>query len=260
MIVKLLSEAFNKLDLASYEILYLYSDLREIGKLKASGVSKKEFLDQILDYLLTLTSTIIVPTFSYTTTGIFNPKSTATNLGALNSHTVYRNDVVRSDHPLFSHACIGKYSNLLKNIGKSAFGNESVYARLNNLDQVRTAFLYIGRPVEAGNTMPHYLEQANCVPYRFEKKFPTKVFKDNLSYQTGYSAFVRKQDNPINDYAFSFALAFESLYMAGAIKEILLKGNFTNISLIELQEFVQILNMGLANNPNYFLKTPYKIT
>lgn len=256
MITKLLSVAFNKLELVNYDVLYLYSDLRELGKLRDSRSSKAEFLDQIIDLLIKSSGTLIVPTFSYTTDGIFYPKSTPTYLGALNSRIVKRIDFVRSDHPLFSHAGTGSYASLLDDIDKSAFGKESVYGRLHNLNHLRAAFLYIGRPVAAGNTMPHYIEQNNSVPYRFEKTFPTKVLKENMSYETGYSAFVRKQNNPFNDYAFSFALASEHLYKAGAIKEVFLKEKFTNISIIELQNFVQILNLGLANNPNFFLKHP----
>jgi len=255
---KILTDAFYQLNLGKYEILYLYTDLRELGKLKTNETSKAKYLDQILDHLLDLGCTIIVPTFSYTTDGIFYPKSTPSHLGALNSHIINREDAVRSRHPLFSHTSVGRYSHLLENVGKSAFGNESVYAKLANNNEVKTAFLYIGRPVEAGNTMPHYIEQLNCVPYRFEKEFLTKVFINNSIYDTGYSAFVRKQDNPHNDYSFSFSQAYQSLHRSDAIKEVLLKGRFTNISIVEMKSFVHILNSGLLSNPNYFLKVPYK--
>jgi aminoglycoside N3'-acetyltransferase len=254
MLQQLLSQALKKLKVSEFDVLYLYSDLRELGKLKFQNVNKEVFLDQILSELLKLDCTVIVPTFSYTTQGIFYPKSTPTRLGALNAYVLKRKDIIRSNHPLFSHASIGSNSFLLEKIGKSAFGKQSLYSRLITTTNLRSAFLYLGRPVSAGNTMPHYIEQIHGVEYRFEKDFPVKVLMENQTFETGYSAFVRKQDNVSNDYSFSFKLASNDLYSQGAVSEVFLKGKFTNISIVEIPAFYSILSKGLNSNSSYFLK------
>lgn len=256
MFVQFLSQALKELKVSEYDVLYLYSDLREFGKLKTQDISRDAFLNQIFSELLKFDCTIIIPTFSYTTQGIFYPKSTPTTLGALNAHVLKLKDTFRSHHPLFSHASIGSKSFLLEKIGKSAFGKQSIYSRLITANNLKSAFLYLGRPVEAGNTMPHFIEQTHEVNYRFEKNFPVKVFLENEIFESGYSAFVRKQDNALNDYSFSFKLASTDLYSHGAVNEVFLKGKFTNISIVEIPDFYSILSKGLNKNPNYFLKNP----
>ena len=37
----------------------------------------------------------------------------------------------RSEHPLFSFVSIGKNKKIVKNIGKSAFGNDCIHSRLH---------------------------------------------------------------------------------------------------------------------------------
>ena len=108
--------------------------------------------------------------------------------------------------------------------------------------------------------MPHFIEQNLKVEYRFEKTFPTGVIAPDLSIKYGYSAFVRKQDNPTNDYSFSFELAAKDLYMQSAVQEFNFGLKYSNISLIPINEFVKILTEGLRNNPSYFLKNPLKIS
>jgi aminoglycoside N3'-acetyltransferase len=240
----------------NYEVLYLYTDLREFGKLIPNKEQHTSFLDSVLDIFLYLGITLIIPTYSYTTSGIFDPATTPTNLGAINKHILKRNDVIRSEHPLFSHGGLGNQKSILNNVGKSAFGEKSVYSILSNWYSTQVGFLYFGRPVVSGNTMPHFIEQNFKVQYRFEKYFPTGVIGQDSTIKYGYSAFVRKQDNANNDYSFSFDLAAKDLYKYGAVNELHMAKKYTNLSLIPINKFVDVMTQGLKNNPNYFLKKP----
>lgn len=242
-----------KLETSKFDILYVYSDFRELGKYKPSSLSKRDFLRQVVQILLQNVSTVIIPTFTYTTSGIFDVKSTPTRLGALNAHFLEESSIVRSEHPLFSFASIGAHSKLIKNVGKSAFGIDSVFERLlsNNV-----AFLYMGRPVRLGNTMVHYVEQLNNVSYRYEKSFGTRVYENESFIGSNYSAFVRKRDNLENSYEFSFEKATQELFKKKIVKEARITNDFSNLSLIAYDELFKELNTLINMDKSVFLKFP----
>jgi len=250
-LISYLDSKLAELDVGKFEILYVYSDLREFGRHKPSSVSKQDFLQQIIEVLLKSVGTIITPTFSYTTSGIFDVGSTPTRIGALNNHFRQHLSAQRSEHPIFSYASIGKHSDVVKNIGKSAFGIDSIFERLLSRN---AAFLYIGRPVRLGNTMIHFVEQLNNAEYRFEKIFETKVYEHEEFIGENYSAFVRKQDNAKNSYAFSFEKATEALIAKKLIREIRIANEFSNLSLLPYYDVFEILNSLIKKDSSIFLK------
>ena len=240
-------------NVSRYDILYIYSDLRELGKYKPVSESKQEFLQQIIKVLLKNVSTVITPTFTYTTSGIFEVQRTPTRLGALNAQFLQDSSVERSEHPVFSYASIGVHSHLIKNIGKSAFGIDSIFERLLSK---KAAFLYIGRPVRLGNTMIHFVEQLNNADYRFEKIFETKVYDDGKFIGDDYCAFVRKRDNLENAYEFSFEKATEVLVQKKLIRQIWITNEFSNLSLLPYSEVFEELNSLIKKDISIFLKQP----
>jgi len=248
-----LSKSLKELNSAQYNILYIYSDLRYFGKFKSASTNKQQFLKSIIDCITLVNKTLIIPTFTYTESGIFDVQNTNTNLGALNSLVLKSYNIARSEHPIFSYAAIGEESNFVKKIGKSAFGNDSIHKRLLNK---KTAFLYIGRPVSFGNTIIHYVEQLLNVDYRFEKYFPTNVYDKNKFIANNYSAFVRKKNNLKNDYSFSFEKAAGILSNQGLIQQINLDYEFSNISIMPYDETFDVLKNLLAQNESIFLKNP----
>ena len=241
------------LNVQEFDILYVYSDFRELGKYKPANQSKQQFLQQIIEVLLKNVGMLITPTFTYTTSGIFEVRSTPTRIGALNAHFLQHSSVERSEHPLFSYAAIGERSNLIKNIGKSAFGSDSIFERLLSR---KAAFLYIGRPVRLGNTMIHFVEQLNKVNYRFEKLFETEVYDDKKFIGSNYSAFVRKKDNLKNSYEFSFEKATEYLIQEKLIRQMWITNEFSNLTLIPYDELFEELNSLIKKDSSIFLKQP----
>ena len=51
------------------------------------------------------------------------------------------------------------------------------------------------RPLKQGNTLVHHIEQINNAKYRYDKRFPTRVYRGNKYIKTGYKAYLRKNVN-----------------------------------------------------------------
>jgi len=249
-----LVKQLERLRVQEFEYMMIYSDFRALGQMRHPDQTKSEFLKSILDSFCELGLTAIVPTYSYTSNGIFDPSINKSNVGALSSFIASYPQASRSEHPIFSYAALGPKQNIVLDIGKEAFGKESIYARLL---RERSCFLHLGRPVELGNTMLHFVEMEHNVPYRFEKKFPTQVYRGEKFIGTDYSAFVRKLDNPSNEYHFSSTLAAQDLYSHQMIREYEMGGDYSNVSIISSSETYRILANGLCLNPNYFLEKDY---
>jgi aminoglycoside 3-N-acetyltransferase len=245
-----LEEFLHSYKAHGYKILYLYTDLRFLGKFRKISETKAEFLDSIINLLLSMNFTVVIPTFSYTVKGIFEVETTPTRLGALNSRILENPSVVRSEHPIFSFGACGPSSQIIKNIGKAAFGLDSVHERLLHSN---AAFLYIGRPIRLGNTIIHYIEQQLNVDYRFNKTFPTKVFQNKTFIGENYSAFVRKTDNPDNNYEFSFTKSTSFLQESGIIHEKQIDKDFSNLSLMSYNDTYHALLSLIQRDSNAFL-------
>ena len=252
-VIDYFNNTFHKLDVGKFDILYVYTDLRSFGQYLPLFSSKDEFFQSIINPLLSYSGTIIMTTFTYTSSGIFDISNSKTYLGAMNKWILSMDDHVRSEHPLFSFASIGKENKIIQNIGKSAFGHDSVFDRLKNSN---AAFLHIGRPVELGNTSIHYVEQMCGATYRYNKCFKTKVYNNNTYIGTNYSAFLRKRDVIGEDFDFTFESAARLLKKNGLVKEI---GNpFKNISIYPFNKTIEFLSNQFYLNQNIFINSNYK--
>ena len=141
--------------------------------------------------------TVVIPAYTYTASGKFFANNENSNLSYMTKWALKKKKVKRSEHPIFSVCAIGKNSRIVNNIGKSAFGFESIFDRLM---QYNTSLFHFGRPFSYGNTVIHYVEQSVGSAYRYHKNFKTKVYNNNKYVGTNFSAFVRK--GKINDKKF----------------------------------------------------------
>jgi aminoglycoside N3'-acetyltransferase len=218
--------------------------------LKPKNISKQNFLKIIIDTLLEFAGTLVIPTFTYTTSGVYDCKVTPTNLGSLNSTFVNNTQSIRSDHPIFSFTAIGDQSSIVEKIDKVAFGKDSLHSRLLNRN---AAFLYIGKPVKSGNTLIHFVEKTVGVKYRFEKSFETQVFCGGKYLGSDYSAYVRKIDNPTNNYYFNFSKAHQKLKEEKCIFETNCNVDYSNISILPYDRTYQVLLDMLSKDENSFI-------
>lgn len=214
-----ISEAYKKLDLYRSKIIYIYSDLRYFMSkeiMMQLTKNKNSLSDALVKPLLNEGCTVVIPTFTYTTSGIFDVIKTPTYLGSLNKYVLNHQQSYRSNHPIFSYAAIGQNAKpLLENIGKSAFGYQSLFERLSNFN---SCFLHIGRRASEGNTLCHYIEQLNGCPYRYNKIFDTKVFRDGKYLGSNYSAFMRMRNQPDSHYYSKFVRAAKVLYANSLVR------------------------------------------
>ena len=194
--------------------------------------------------------TLIIPTYSYTNKGIFYVHKTPSHLSVLTKWVLQQKNIVRSEHPLFSLAGIGESKKILENVGKSAFGKNSIFNRLNNK---KSCLIHLGRPLEYGNTVIHYVEQLCGADYRFNKKFKTKVFNKKKYIGTDYSVFVRSLKNPENDYVSNTIKIAKKLKKKKIAKE---KGNYkelTNITFLDYSRAVDFMCNEFYKNQSIFI-------
>ena len=211
------SNSYEDLGVNQYDFCYIYSDLRAFASEMKSKFEKNKFCHSIINPLLKSKKTVIIPTYTYTLKGVFEVEKTPTNLGALNSWILKQDNMKRSEHPMFSYASLGPKSSIVENCGKSAFGFDSIYERLIGK---KCCFINIGRPIEAGNTIVHNVEQSCGATYRYNKCLKTRIIKNNKFFGSDYNAFLRKLDIPDNDVKINFVKAAKNIFDAGIVKQV----------------------------------------
>ena len=234
-----------------YEAVYIYSDLRGLADDSLLAAGKDTFLGSFIDCLLQESKTVVIPAFTYTTEGIFNTATTNTRLGALNTYICRHQNSNRSEHPLFSYASIGSNSHeVTYRVGKSAFGCDSVIDRLRRLN---TCFLHIGRPIHAGNTIAHYIEQGCGALYRYHKMFETSVFSGEDYVGSEYTAFLRVRNRVGDQYATDFRRAADILIDNNIARCANEDSNMSAVSCYGLDEAIKVWTREFYNDPRLFI-------
>lgn len=252
---KTLEDAYEIIGILSADIVYLYTDFRAIGVHAAEFSNRNLFCDAIVRPLLDRGKTVLTTTFTYTTEGRFDVEKTPTRLGAINKWFLQEPGVSRSEHPMFSYAALGPQAkSLVENVGKSAFGHQSVFDRLYGRN---ASFLYVGRPVWMGNTIIHHIEQACGATYRINKAFKTEVYRNENYVGTDYSAFLRRRDVSGQNFYFRFDEAAARLFEAGLVRQVGDDKSLTNISAHGYDDTAALLKRMFYANPSIFIDQPF---
>ena len=186
-ILKEIDNIFKISNIYKAKYVYIYSDFRTFFQIYKNR--SEDFVDKFLNLFLKKGITCIVPAFSYTTKGSFFVEKTNSHVGFLGNFIIKKRKSSRSEHPVFSFIAIGKNRKIVKKVGKSAFGPDSVHKRLF---RKKTFFLNLCRPIKYGNTLVHHIEQMNKANYRFDKVFNTKVYSKKSYIGNNFKAYVRK--------------------------------------------------------------------
>ena len=259
------SNSYEDLGVKQYDFCCVYSDLRAFASEMKSKFEKNKFCHSIINPLLKSKKTVIIPTYTYTVKGVFEVEKTPTNLGALNSWILKQDNMKRSEHPMFSYASLGPKSSIVENCGKSAFGFDSIYERLIGK---KCCFINIGRPIEAGNTVVHNVEQSCGATYRYNKCFKTRIIKNNKFFGSDYHAFLRKLDIPDNDVKINFVKAAKNIFDAGIVKQVSINPKTTienskkydSLPIIFLYDYDktrEILVESFNNDMSVFITKPF---
>ena len=229
-----------------YKFVYIYSDFRFF--LGVNKNNEEKFMKYFVNIFLKNGQTIIVPTFSYSKSK-FDIKTDRSSLGFFSNYLLKLKGVFRSEHPLFSYAAYGPNKQIVKKIGKSAFGRDSIFERLlfNNC-----CFLHFGRKLEEGNTMVHHVEQNLSANYRFEKTFKTKVYNNKKYIGCNYSAYVRKKYNKSS--LFSFKKSLKLIKKKNFIINLNNEDNLKSIIYYSYDEMYFFLHNIFILNNKIFLK------
>lgn len=240
-----INKIFIKSNIYKANYVYIYSDFRKFFYLNKNNPERA--VKSLLNFFLKKGITCIIPSFSYSKHR-FDIDKTKSSVGFLGNYILSNFKHTRSEHPIFSYIALGKNKSIVKKIDKSAFGLDSVHARLY---KKKCYFLNFFRPLEQGNTLVHHIEQNNNASYRFEKKFNTKVFFHDKYLGKSYSAFVRK--NPKNKSTF---FTFDKILKKIKDKKYFFKypkKNY-NILIYPYDNFYDDLNEHYKKNNYIFIK------
>lgn len=142
--------------------------------------------------------TLIAPLFNFEfTKGVpFDIRESKSAMGSFTEAVRNWAGAVRTGHPIYSFAVVGKNSNLFCNVENfSGYGSDSPFAILHKLGG---KIGVIDLPDQHSMTFYHYVEEANNVPYRYHKKFTGDYTGlDGATTQKTFGLFVRDIENGV---------------------------------------------------------------
>jgi aminoglycoside 3-N-acetyltransferase len=252
---KIIEESLKKVGVEEGDIILVHSD----GS-PAMHLGDFEWWEDALDFLkqcflnvLGKDGTLFVPTFNYDF-GKGKPYShekSPSQVGMFSNNILFDQRSIRSFHPIFSFAGIGRDAKEICNhVSKSAFGEGSVFHKLHQMN-AKIVFFNVGFRV---CTFLHYVEQCKGVEYRFLKTFNGQVNKDGLEYEDDFDAYVRHLDRNVETYAY-----FERLEGYLSSKNVLNKITFSDqysITLARCHDIYQAAIKKIEFDPYYLIEFP----
>ena len=178
------------------DIVFVNPEIYKFGIYKDAHTSEDYFKDfyKILKEIITDKGTLCINTYTFGTlrnNESFNYNSHKTTSGKLGEIILKDKKSIRSNHPVFSVASIGKNSkNISKNNSKHNYGYNSPYWKI---------LKYNGKILSLGmkpwlNPFNHTAEYLTGIPYFFNKHTNVKYFKNRKKINITYSSFVRYLD------------------------------------------------------------------
>lgn len=142
--------------------------------------------------------TLILPLFNFDfASGItFDIRNTPSQMGSLTEAGRLWPGAVRTGHPIYSFAIIGKNAELFRNLNNfSGYGQDSPFGILHRLDG---KIGIIDLPDQNSMTFYHYIEENLNAPYRYHKTFSGQYIDGNGVESTrSYGLFVRNTEEGI---------------------------------------------------------------
>ncbi len=197
---KFLNDLWKSGNILRGDILLLHSDIRQVlrnSKRLHLNILPKDIFESLIDYLGP-DGTLLLPLFNFgfARGDKFDIKLTKSEMGVLSE--IGRNSLhsIRTGHPIYSFAAIGKYLNLFKDVDNySGYGKDSPFGILHHING-KIAVLNL--PDQKSMTFYHYIEELHNVNYRYHKKFSADYvdYHGNVSQRT-YGVFVRNLDTGV---------------------------------------------------------------
>lgn len=166
-----LREALADLPLSEGDVVFSHSNLGFFGR--PEGIKKADelcalFAEAVFEHIGS-EGTLTVPTFTYSfpRNEVFDPDTSASNMGMFAEWVRKHPDARRSVDPSYSIAALGGSADMLtKDAPENSFAEGSFFDRFYKLGGKILNFNF-----DAGSTFVHYVERCLDVPYRFDKTF-----------------------------------------------------------------------------------------
>lgn len=199
--IKFLSQQWRASGVESGDVLLVHSSIGRILKKAKSELDPLIGPSEILESLIKAVSgegTLLFPLFNFDFAkgASFDIRSTPSQMGVLTEQARLYPDCVRTGHPIYSFAVIGKRRAEFQDIDNfSGYGGDSPFAKLMELDG-RIAIIDLTD--QNSMTSYHFVEEANQVEYRYHKAFRgLYTGRDGLTNEKEYGLFVRKIDDGV---------------------------------------------------------------
>ncbi len=248
-----ITNSFKEIGISSGDTLFIHSCLFSFGR-PVGECTKEGFANIFIEAILSVIGsegTLIVPTFtlSFCKTGFFDSIHSKSEVGLLSEVFRQRNNIVRSSHPIYSVAVMGKDKDYyLSACTTNCSGVGSLFDLIHQKSTVKIMLLGLEVPA---TTQFHYVEEQAKVPYRHIKNFTGTVD----GKPAAVDVYVRNRQvvpTPQIDQS-KFRSFFEEH------KHLLKKTTLGDgtVMVIEEKDMHQLLWKKMKEDPNYFLNEPY---
>ncbi len=202
----------QEIPLTPSKVIMVHSSYKSLGGLEGGA---ETVIDALLEFVGP-DGTILFPTFnfhSWTEYHYFDITETPSKMGIIGELARLRSDAIRTPHPIFSFAVLGKRKEefaLCDDI--EAYGDNSVFAQFHRRNGV---IISIGLPWNSTFSMHHYVEYRCGCDYRRMKRFSGIYhgYDGDPKIKT-YTMFVRNNQQVITD----IEAGMDDLFKAGTIK------------------------------------------
>lgn len=183
-----LSQRWRSSGIESGDTVLIHSSLKRT--LTEYGVTAVDVMESLLD-AVGAEGTMVFPLFNFDfTRGVpFDVRMSPSKMGALTEAARTHPGAVRSGHPIYSFAAIGKNAAAFNVDNASGYGDDSPFGILRTLGG-KIAVLDLDD--QNSMTFYHHVEEMHQVPYRYFKHFtaPYTDWEGNTTNRT-YKLFVR---------------------------------------------------------------------
>jgi aminoglycoside 3-N-acetyltransferase len=199
--VERLADEWRKAGVEAGDVLLLHSSIsRTLRRMRELGLENPDPALILNSFLVAIggDGTLLLPLFNFDfTKGVpFDIRSTPSQMGALTEVGRLREDAVRTGHPIYSFAILGRKAEDFRGlINLSGYGADSPFGKLHKMGG-KIAVLDL--PDQNSQTFYHYVEESLNVPYRYRKSF-TAVYlgEDGYAGPRTFELFVRDVENGV---------------------------------------------------------------
>lgn len=198
MTINKLSDMWNKSGILDGDIVLLHSSIKRT--LVENNASPQIILESFLK-AVGKEGTLLLPLFNFDFCNgkAFDISNTTSQMGALTEVARQYPSAVRTGHPVYSFAVIGKRANEFKDVCNiSAYGSDSPFAMLHKMVG-KIAILDL--PDQNSMTFYHYVEEMMLVSYRYYKSFTGQYTDWNgISSVRDFTLYVRDVEKGVETY------------------------------------------------------------